>query len=479
MHDQTVRRHFPDHFWGAVCAALCERYRTTPGMNAPANVRTWAQEYYDRQAGARLVAAPTGTDELRDRFAAASTADDDTELAVSAKALVDKLSGTPANLTAHAGEIIECAKNVRARVGASSSIEATEATLSLNDAAVQAHRHLAAGPGGSGNTASEQTRLILQAGDGGSEGAVERTRRMLDQALYEPQHMQAIIQIKRWDKEISERLGLKVRAVLSQFHIDRAEAMIGRQPEGEIASLQKVVTDLRALQKDDEHPACPTSADVVMLVARLAGVSLAYPELLKNDELTDTRAELLRLFQMDGHKAKQLKRDALSLFKMVDDKPVEAIELLRALRFRGPGDYLIARYLANQAEMSDEQIQHRFGQTLGPPDHVRILLLNRSCSCYDRVRVTSRVSGCAATLAGMAEAEMLIAQNQIAILSHGAPPPEVPTGDQTIEHLLRNINDLVHRAVVGKTLDPRQVGRLVNALDPIRTFLMGSAKHRL
>lgn len=484
VHDQTVARHFPGSFWGAVCAALCERYRVTPGTVVPDNVRTWAQEHYDREASAGIVAAPVGTDELRDRFAAASTVDDDTELSISAKALVDILSTTTPNLIAHAGEITECAKTVRGRVGALSSDAAVEAALRLNDVAVQAHRHLASGPGGSGNTASEQNRLIMQAGDHDHDGG-ELARQMVNQALYEPRNLQAIIQIKRWDKEISERRGLRVRAVLSQFHIDRAEAMIGCQPEAEITSLVKVVTDLRTLQRG-ERSVHPDAADVAMLVARLAGVCLAYPELLKNGELGGTRGELLHLFKTDEqqslqikHEALQLKRDAQSLFKMVDAKPVEATELLRVLRFRGPGDFLIARYLADQAEMGDEQIGLRFGRTFGPPDHVRIHLLSRAQSCYRRVRVTSRVSGCAAALAGMAEAEMLIAASQISMLSRSVGVPETPTGDQTIDHLLRHINDLVHHAVMGESLTRIQVGRIINALDPIRIFLMGSQQHRL
>jgi hypothetical protein len=75
---------------------------------------------------------------------------------------------------------------------------------------------------------------------------------------------------------------------------------------------------------------------------------------------------------------------------------------------------------------------------------------------------------------------MEIAARKIDELRHGgAPLPPTPTNNQTIEDLLRSIDDLVHRAVMGDKLDKRQVGRLVNALDPIRTFLMGSEVHRL
>ncbi|MFI5541564.1 hypothetical protein ACIA5H_34795 [Nocardia sp. NPDC051900] len=477
LHPQTVRKHFED--WSAVCAALCERYRRR-GLNPPENVRAWAQPYFDKEATGQAVPVASGLDELRDRYAAASTGNDDTALAQAAKALVDKLSGKSTGVAAHAGEIIECARTVRSRVSAASAKPALEAALALSDAAVEAHRHLAWGPGGSGNSASDQTRLLLKAGDHGRAGdAAARARQMVDQALNEPQQLQAIVQIKRWDKEISNRLGLRVRAVLAQFHIDRAEALILRRPEDEIASLARAVTDLRAIHRG-ERPEQPEPADVAMLVARFAGVCLAYPELLQNGELDLARVELLRLFKRNTHESRQLHRDAQSLFNLIDEKPVDAIELLRALRFRGPGDFLIARHLAAQAEMSNEHIEYRFGRKLGAPDGVRIMLLTRAESCYRRVVATSRISGCAGALAGIAEAEMEIAARKIDQLRHaGAHIPPTPTNDQTIEHLLRSIDDLVHRAVMGDALDPRQVARLVNALDPIRTFLMGSEVHRL
>ncbi|MEU5761282.1 hypothetical protein [Nocardia sp. NPDC047648] len=44
---------------------------------------------------------------------------------------------------------------------------------------------------------------------------------------------------------------------------------------------------------------------------------------------------------------------------------------------------------------------------------------------------------------------------------------------------MRSIDDLVRRAVVGDALAPRQVARLVNTFDPIRTFLMGREVHGL
>jgi hypothetical protein len=116
---------------------------------------------------------------------------------------------------------------------------------------------------------------------------------------------------------------------------------------------------------------------------------------VQNGELDTARVELLRLFKRDTHESKQLKRDAQSLFNLIDEKPVEAIELLQALRFQGPGDFLIARHLVSQAEMTNVQIEYRFGRKLGPPDGVRIMLLRRAESCYRRVLGTSRVSGCA------------------------------------------------------------------------------------
>ncbi len=59
--------------------------------------------------------------------------------------------------------------------------------LALSDAAVEAHRHLAWGPGGSDNSASDQTRLLLKAGDHGRAGdAAARARQMVGQALNEP-----------------------------------------------------------------------------------------------------------------------------------------------------------------------------------------------------------------------------------------------------------------------------------------------------
>ncbi|MEU4414806.1 hypothetical protein [Nocardia salmonicida] len=476
IHVQTLRKHFRD--WAEVCAALAERCRVTPHMSTPDNVRHWAQEHYNREVSPQVVAAPVGTEELRNQFAAATVTDDDTELARSGHALVAKLSSRPTDLAMHAGEIIECAKTVRARLDASSIEEALGYALNINDIAVQAHRHLAEGPGIRGNSASERTRLIQQINDDADGDSAERARQMVDRALHEPQQLQAIIRIKRWDLQISERLNLRVRALLSKFHISRAEAMIGNLPEDEITSLKEVVAGLHRLQKS-ERPEHPETVDVVLLVARLAGVSLAYSDLLKDGELDETRAELMRLFHTTEHDVRQLKRDAQSLFKLVDDKEVEAVDLLRALRFVGPGDYLIARHLADQADMSDEDIEARFGTSLGPPDHVRILLLNRACSCYQRVCMTSRVSGCASRLAGMSSAEILIASTKIRNLSGGSELPATPTGEQTIEHLLRNIDELVHRAILGKVMDKRQVGILVNALDPIRTFLMGSAIHRL
>ncbi|MFD4351265.1 hypothetical protein ACFWPX_01830 [Nocardia sp. NPDC058518] len=455
VHPNTVRTHFQD--WSAICAALCERYRVTPGAQPPENVRTWAQQHFDRESTGRPAAAPIGMEELRDRYAAASIGSDDTELALAATDLVDKLSSAPADLPAHAHEIVDCVRTVRARVGINSSESALHTVADLSDAAVQAHRHLATGPQANSGSGAEPARLVLEAGQHGRAGdGAARAHQMVDQALHEPQNLQAIIQIKRWDKEISEKLNLRVRAVLAQFHIDRAEAMICRNPEDEIASLKRVVAALRQLQQN-ERPALPEHADVGMLVARLAGVWLAYTDLFGNGELRVTRAELLRLFKTDEHESRQLKKDAQSLFKLVDDKPVEAIELLRALRFRGPGDFLIARHLAAQAEMSDEQIKYRFGQALGTPDRVRIFLLNRAKSCYQRVQVTSRLTGCAAALAGMAQAELMLAEHRIDELSRGGPLPTTPTGDQTIEHLQRNINDLVHRAIIGESLDPRQV----------------------
>ncbi|MBW0273068.1 hypothetical protein ATM97_23575 [Nocardia sp. MH4] len=476
IHVSTLRNHF--HDWAEVCAALTERCRITPGITPPDNIRHWAQEYYDREGRDKIIAAPIGTEELRNRFVAAAGADDDADLARSGLALVTKLSGKPADLLMHAREIIECAKTVRARLDASSIHEALHCALAINDVAVQAHRHFASGPGGSGNGASEQARLIQQISDDSDGDSVEQTRQMVERALHEPQHLQAIIHIKRWDQQISERLGLRVRAVLSKFHVARAEAMIGKLPEDEIASLKEVVVALHRLRKG-EPPEHADTTDIVMLVARLAGVSLAYPELLKAGELDETRTDLLRLFQTNDHENRQLKVDAQALFKLVDGESVEATALLRALRFQGPGDYLIARYLADQADMSDQDIEDRFGTSLGPPDHVRILLLNRACSCFERVSTTSRVSGCAARLAGMSRADTLVARTKIVSLSGNSDLPSTPTGEQTIDHLLRNINDLVHRAVLGNVMDKRQVATLVNALDPIRTFLMGRAIHRL
>ncbi|MFF2085375.1 hypothetical protein ACFVVM_16480 [Nocardia sp. NPDC058176] len=476
IHVQTFRKHFRD--WAEVCAALAERYRITPGMTTPDNVRHWAQEHYDREGRDKIIAAPVGTDELRNRFAAATMADDDTELAESGLVLVQTLSGRPVDMAMHAREIIECAKTVRARLDASSNHQALNSALQINDVAVQAHRHLAKGPGGHGNSASERVRLLQQISDDSDGDTAEQTRQMVDRALHEPRHLQAIVRIKRWDQQISERLGLRVRAVLSKFHSARAEAMIGNLPEDEIAALREVVLGLRRLQKG-EHPEYADTSDIVMLVARLAGVSLAYADQLKDGELAETRTDLLRLFRTNDHENRQLKVDAQALFKLVDGEPVEATGLLRALRFQGPGDYLIARYLADQAELSDQDIVDRFGTSLGPPDHVRILLLNRACTCYERVSTTSRVSGCAARLAGMSQADISAARAKIRNLSGDTDLPTTPTGEQTIEHLLRNINDLVHRAVLGNVMDKRQVGTLVNALDPIRTFLMGRAIHRL
>src|SRR5690606_14974766 len=91
----------------------------TPGAMAPQNVKAWAQEHFDREARAKEVvdvADRAGVDQLRDRYAAAGTDDNDTELALSAKALVEQLASTPAYLAAHAGEIIECARTVRTRL---------------------------------------------------------------------------------------------------------------------------------------------------------------------------------------------------------------------------------------------------------------------------------------------------------------------------------------------------------------------------
>ncbi|MFI6313244.1 TetR/AcrR family transcriptional regulator [Nocardia fusca] len=480
VHPQTVRKRFQD--WSAICAALVERYRVTPGATAPENVRSWAREHFDREATGREITVPEEVEELRDRYAAISTGDNDIELTLTAKALVDKLAGGTGGLAAHAGEIIACARLAQDRLDIfTANGEALEAALVLADTAVQAHRHLAYGSGGRGNAASERTRSLKSAETAGAGDATARALRMVDQALYEPKHLQAIIQVKRWDVEVSARLGRKARVVLAQFHIARGEALIGRRPEDELSSLIKVVAGLRALQQAKPPDHAPI-ADVVVLVARLVGVCLAYPDLVENGELDTTRAELLKLFKTETfeYDTQQLMRDAQSLFKLVDEEPVEAPDLLRALRFWGPGDFLIARHLAAQAEMSDENIEGRFGTTLGPPDHVRILLLNRAHSCYKRVRDTSRVTGCAAQLAGMAAAEMVIAEHKITELGErSASLPAKPTGDETIAHLQRNINDLIHRAVLGESLVTRQVAQLISFFEPIRTFLMGADKHRL
>lgn len=480
VHSQTIRRHFQD--WSAICAALVERYRVTPGVTAPENVRSWAREHFDREATGRDTAVPAEVEELRHKYAATSTGTNDIELTLAARALVGELAANGGDLADHAGEIIACTRTVQERLDlVSASTEALEAALVLADTAVQAHRYLAYGSGGRGNSASERTRALRGGATGGAGDTTARALRMVDQALYEPQHLQAIILIKRWDVSVSTLLGRRARIALAHFHIQRGEALIGRRPEGEIASLVTVVSELRTLQQGKPADLAPTG-DVVVLVARLAGVCLAYPDLVENGELGNTRTELLKLFKNKptDHERQQLVRDAQSLFKLVDEAPVEAPDLLRALRFRGPGDFLIARHLAAQSQMPDERIEARFGKTLGPPDHVRILLLTRAHSCYKRVRDTSRVTGCASQLAGMAAAEMAIAEHRISELSAlGTSLPITPTGDETIAHLQRNINDLIHRAVLGESLDPRQVAQLISFLEPIRTFLMGAEKHRL
>ncbi|WP_143876237.1 hypothetical protein [Nocardia fluminea] len=55
--------------------------------------------------------------------------------------------------------------------------------------------------------------------------------------------------------------------------------------------------------------------------------------------------------------------------------------------------------------------------------------------------MTSRVSGCASRLAGMSSAKVLIASTKIRNLSGESELPATPTGEQTIEHLLRNTAD--------------------------------------
>lgn len=430
----VTRGHFKD--WHQVCAALVVWLRQQ-GKPVPPDVLAYAQREYTRvRLRTAEQAKPRTVEQCRAEYDAAVNGDDAGAVARTADALIQALHQESKDRAAHARDVVGYAEQVLSRaelINLSQSPSDLQTCLRVIDAAVDAHRLL--------STTDDESA-----------------------------HLGEIMRLKRLDRTYSRRLGLFLRDEIAKFHLERAEALVVHSPEAEITAM---VSAVHRIDERIEEIGKPDAETTLMLFTRLCAMMIAYPHLNAETRLRPAQEILLHWFGRD-HASREARRDAQALTKLMTNRGVRAVDLLRVSRFLSIGDFLIARQLAYWGQMSNRALQRRFTpDSNADPNQVRIYVLERAVDFYSKMQRHSRRAGCAGVLSAIAREEARQLNVAISDLVTRIPKGQVwnPGQPQDVDLIREQVDNMVLQAMIGVPLDKYQVARLRHDLDPILAFL--------
>lgn len=334
----------------------------------------------------------------------------------------------------------------------------------------------------------DHIRAALEATEIAAQAALRLSRDDSQEARY----LRHVRDYKRIEVQYARRLHYLWRAAMAAFHVARATALLEDDIDSEISAFTDVSAALEFAAKGGE----PIDADdIAILVARLCGVQLAYPQ--RAHELTDARNKLLRLLRP------RASRSAIkALITAVDSAPhydadTTGIDMMQMLQFGTVGNLCVGRMLerkyhqtvslaevpptpaVSDSEPSDRDRDDKLAAAFGLPPNISHVLtvdpdefLVAALNYYARARSGTRKSGSAGTLREQAvqDRERLLTENS-AIRDELEATPIPAMNDDTVAGITAAIDRLVMRGLVAERADIEHFLKIRRHIDPIYQFL--------
>lgn len=327
----------------------------------------------------------------------------------------------------------------------------------------------------------DHIRAALEATDIGAQAA-RRLSRNDDQ---ETRYLLQVQEYQRTESLYARRLHYLSRAAMAAFHDARAAALLEDDVDSEVAAFDVVAAALKQASDGGE----PIAADdIVVLISRVCGVQLAYPERAR--QLDRARNDIMHLLRSADT------RHALrTLMAAVDSHPdydseTSAIEMMLILRFGTVGYLCVGRILEHKYHRAiseagahtqtgvsppEEELASAFGL---PRDISHVLAVNpdeflvAALSYYTRAQSGTRQSGSAGRLRNLAAEDRERLLSEHAAVRDELETSGIPAMDtDTMAGLTAAIDRLVMRGLVAERADRKQFIKLRRHIDPIYEFL--------